>query len=327
MAKKDSIHKSAKKYEEIILKYFRNYPYLSFRKLAQLIITENNLEYDLEYFRLIVSECLKGRDIVENILDDEKEFDFDDIPSSVTEIKDYELPPKYQRILIINDIHIKYHDNKALKIALKYGWDNECDTIVLNGDIVDFAGISRFNKSYIDRNIAYERNLVIMFLERLREKFKNQKIVFKAGNHELRLTKFIQDNAEQLEGIEELEIDKFFKLDKFGIEYVDAYSVIKIGSLNIIHGHEIIGSGINVARMHFLKALDNIIFGHFHRTQDYIQRSIGNKTFGSWSVGCLCSLKPLYYPINNWNHGFAFVIRDNNYFKVENKKIINGLVL
>jgi len=326
-----NISKQASKYRDLILRYYRKYPHLSMTKLAVIITSENDVPIQAEGFRKIVSYVVRqevSKQAKEFDFDfEEKEFEFEDIPSSAIKPSFYDLPNQYQRILIISDIHIKYHDNDALRIALKYGYDNKCDTIILNGDIIDFAGISRFEKSLLDRNIAYERNLVIMFLTKLREKFPKQKIIFKAGNHELRLKKFIENNAEQLEGIQELEIENFLKLYQFNVDYVDPYSIIKVGSLNIIHGHEILGSGINVARMHLLKAFDNVLFGHFHRTQDYIQRNIKDKTFGGWSIGCLCGLYPTFFPVNNWNHGFAFVIREGDFFKVENKKIINSQVL
>jgi len=314
--------------EEVILKYLHKYPYLTRRKLAELIISEKALNLNRDYLRQIISDVIKKNKNQNNdIVIDVEDFDFPDVPSYAEEIKFYELPDKYNRILVISDIHIKYHDNNAIRTALKYGHNNSCDTIILNGDIVDFVGISRWDKSYKDRDISAERDLAVKFFQILRDKFKEQKIIFKAGNHELRLKRFIRMHAEQLEGISELELDNFLRLYQVGFDYVDAYSIINIGKLNVIHGHEILGGGINVARLNLLKTLDNILFGHFHRTQDYIQRSILNETYGSWSVGCLCGLSPQYNPINNWNHGFAFIIRDGKYFEVQNKKIINGNVL
>ena len=97
-----------------------------------------------------------------------------------------------------------------------------------------------------------------------------------------------------------------------------------------LHGHEIKTSWnvVNIARTLFLKTFSNIIFGHFHTTQEYIFRTLTGEILGAWSVGCLCNLFPEYRPINNWNNGFAYIeIYRNGDFVVENKKIVNGEVL
>ena len=62
--------------------------------------------------------------------------------------------------------------------------------------------------------------------------------------------------------------------------------------------------------------------------QEDTTKSIRDKVTGAWVTGCLCGLKPLWLPINRWGHGFAIVTTysDGN-FTVENKKIIDGMVL
>jgi hypothetical protein len=110
---------------------------------------------------------------------------------------------------------------------------------------------------------------------------------------------------------------------------VDDKQLIKSGRLFIAHGHEIFSASgaINVARNFRLKANDNVLFGHFHRTQDDYAKSLSEKIMGAWAVGCLCGLSPLYMPINQWNHGFAIVDMDKDgMFDVQNKKVIGGIV-
>ena len=98
--------------------------------------------------------------------------------------------------------------------------------------------------------------------------------------------------------------------------------------MNIIHGHEYQGGGgIHVAYNRMNKAMDNVISGHSHVTQNSVKKSLSGKFYGSWTVGCLCSLSPRYNPQNNWNHGFAIIERDENgNFEVQNKMIVGGKI-
>lgn len=239
-------------------------------------------------------------------------------------IKPYNIQGK--EILVLNDIHIPFHDRRALNIALQYA--KECDTILLNGDIIDFHGLSRFiknpEKSFINREILIAKE----FLELLRAKFKGE-ILYKIGNHEDRLTLYIFNKAPALYGVENVTLKSLLELDRLNIKLIDSTQIMKISSLVVLHGHEIFaGAGmVNIARSYFLKANENIILGHRHQTQDYFGKSIENKIKGSFAVGCLCDLNPRYMPVNNWNHGFARISKINSLeFNVKNYKIINGKV-
>ena len=99
--------------------------------------------------------------------------------------------------------------------------------------------------------------------------------------------------------------------------------------MNIIHGHEYQGGGgIHVAYNRMNKAMDNVISGHSHVTQNSVKKSLSGKFYGSWTVGCLCSLSPRYAPKNNWNHGFVIVERDaDGEFVVDNRMIIDGKIV
>ena len=85
---------------------------------------------------------------------------------------------KGKEILVLSDIHIPFHDKKALNIALQYAKD--CDTILLNGDIIDFYGLSRFIKNPEKSFINHEIEIAKEFLQMLRSNFKGE-ILFKVG--------------------------------------------------------------------------------------------------------------------------------------------------
>ena len=101
---------------------------------------------------------------------------------------------KTQRVIVLNDIHIPYHDQKSLAIALAYMKDNKPDVIILNGDIIDCYSVSSYRKDPARlQTFQDEINETKAFLAYLRETFKKARIYYTMGNHEKRIEKQIMD--------------------------------------------------------------------------------------------------------------------------------------
>lgn len=234
------------------------------------------------------------------------------------------------------DIHIGQHNEQAIISAVDYLKDKNIDTLILGGDIADFDSISYW-LSVEKYTLKEEIEMIKEFLSWLRQQFPKTKIYYIKGNHSERIERFLMQNAKQLLDLDVLQIPYLFKFHKFDIIWIDNKELLhkynqpfKIGRLAFLHGNEIKTSWsvVNVARTLFLKTFTNIVFGHFHTTQEYVFRTLNNEILGAWSVGCLCSLFPEYRPVNNWNNGFAYIeVYTNGDFVVENKKIIKGQVL
>lgn len=115
---------------------------------------------------------------------------------------------------------------------------------------------------------------------------------------------------------------------KYGVGHVADRRVIRLGKLNVIHGHEYrpgVQAPVNPARGIFLRAKSAVLCGHFHNTSEHHEPTITGKPQGAWSVGCACALDPFYMPLNKWNRGFALVhVGRGGDFRVENKRVING---
>lgn len=239
--------------------------------------------------------------------------------------------------LFICDMHLPHADGVSVNCALDYARECGVNKIVLGGDIVDFMSVSFWLRDPNERDLQSEREIAIEFLSDLRNSFPNAEIYYLKGNHEKRLETFIQSKAPEFWNMDELSISALLKLEANNIKYVDNEEQMRrygkpfaIGKLYHMHGHEIRSTftPINVARNLFLKAMANIIFGHFHVTQEWIQRKLAGEVAGSWAVGCLADLVAPYAPVNNWNHGFATVdYRKSGEFITRNLKIINGDVL
>lgn len=237
---------------------------------------------------------------------------------------------KQSKILIISDLHIPYHDNDAIKLALEYGVYKNVNCILINGDLFDFAGISRHEKDWRQRSVADEFEAVRTFLIGLRAMFPKAKIVFKEGNHCERWEKWLFLKAPEIFDDPEFKLEARLRLGELKIDYVRDKRPIQIGKLTVLHGHELVGGsgGVNPARATFLKTLSSVLVGHYHKTSSHTERTMVNDIISVQSMGCLCGMTPLYMPINKWNHGFCYVELDikTGEYHLENKQIIKGKV-
>lgn len=237
----------------------------------------------------------------------------------------------YSRIGIISDIHVPYHHIGAITSSFTWLKKKDPDCILINGDLIDFYMASRFQPDPRMRNIAQELSDTNQLLDSLQKTFPKAKIIFKAGNHDVRLEKYLVVNAPILLDVPEFQLKNLLNLAERGIDFVDDLRLMQIGALTVLHGHEArngITAPVNIARGLFLKTTDTALQGHNHRTSEHVTRTVRGKIIGTWSVGCLCELAPAYMPINQHNWGFAYVEHDikTGDFEVENKKIINGKV-
>lgn len=253
---------------------------------------------------------------------------FEDIPDGIKEIKDWDL---YRvdgplKALVINDVHIPFHD-PALKVALRRGKGEGCNSVILNGDILDCHDQSKFEKDPTKKFWAEELRTVRVLLESLRKEFgKKARIIYKMGNHEERYIAYMRRQCPIYLDIMEFDFPEITWINKFGVELVDHHRPIAFGKLNILHGHEYrMASAVNAARGLFLRAKAHSICGHLHATSSHAEPNVEQTVLSTWSIGCLCDLHPLYRPINNWNHGFAIVdVASGGEFEVQNFKILKG---
>lgn len=235
-----------------------------------------------------------------------------------------------KRIAILSDIHFPYYDKTALTAAIQSAIEFKPDCVILNGDIIDCYHLSTFEKDPKKRSFKYELDMLKNFFEQLRQIFPTQRIIYKLGNHEERYERHILSRVPELLELELLSFENVIKAKDYGVEVVKNKKVLKIGSLNVLHGHELksgIISPVNIARGFFLRTKSSTLGGHHHRTSEHIEQNLNGEIIGCFSTGALCGLTPSYMPINSWNHGFALVESYGDSFHVRNLKIIDGKVL
>ena len=242
----------------------------------------------------------------------------------------YIIPPSVTRLLILSDVHIPYHNVNAVTLALQYGKDRNANGIMLNGDILDFYGLSTFEKDPRKRRFSAELEMGREFLKILRKEFDGVPIYYKLGNHEERYERYLRIKAPELLDVAEFRMDVLLKFGEIGVELIDDKRIIKFGNLNIMHGHEFgksVFSPVNPARGLYMRGKENCIAGHNHQTSSHVEPSMNGHVVNTWSTGCLCELHPSYMPINKWNLGFAYAEREqDNGFTVHNHTIIKGKI-
>jgi len=251
-------------------------------------------------------------------------FAFENLQLLKFEPEIYEIENK-RTILFFSDLHIPFENKISVEIMLDYVKQIKPDTIIVGGDLIDFYKISTYIKNPKERNTNIEIKLAKQFLINLRNDFPDSEIIYIEGNHEQRFERYIIKNAVELYDV----LENFYP-EKLGLEHLNIKyqkGVFRIGKLWFLHGHEVNVRNYNVeyiTNVMWKRIHSNFICGHWHRTQDKTWKNISGKYYAGFVVGALC--KDLdYQPINNWNNGFAVIRFDNRgFYKVENKKIING---
>lgn len=227
------------------------------------------------------------------------------------------------RWLYLSDIHLPYHDKRTIEVAVAEAKRLGIVGVLLNGDVMDCYEISNHSRDPNTGRFVDEVKIARRFLEWLRSQFPAARIVWKAGNHEDRLPRYMQQNAPALDGLPGFDLPTVVELVKHGVEWVDGGRVIEMGKLHVVHGHEFRGGGgVNPARWLFLRTVSTSMCGHFHRTSEHHESATDRRFYGVWSVGCACYLTPVWLRQNKWNHGFAFIdLAGDGGFHVTNRRL------
>lgn len=235
-----------------------------------------------------------------------------------------------KRLLVMSDVHLPYHDVPAIIAAVDKGREMDCDAVLLNGDTLDFYALSRFIKDPKARSFAHELQVFQEFMAALSDAMPHAKIYMKLGNHDERYQHYLWTKAGELDGVDEFKLENIIKKRAKGVDVIGDKRIVKLGALNVLHGHEFgqsIFSPVNVARGLFLRGKVSAMQGHNHQTSEHTESNMNGEITTTYSVGCLCNLTPAYLPINKWNHGFAVVEVDGQDFHVRNFRIHKGQTL
>jgi predicted phosphodiesterase len=320
---------------EIARKYRQEYGIeMPTLKLARIMYGKEKLTFkDVEqcrtFLRAIEGKAWGSR--VKNALKvEERPRNPYNLPESYQEKREpLRLPLTCNNILLISDLHIPYHDIDAVTIALEYGVREQVNTIVINGDMLDFCRISRFETDFSKRSVKQEFDSAKNFLRVLRQVFPSAEIYWIKGNHDQRYEKYLFQKASEIWDDPYFKLEERLRLNEERVHLVDDKILVKAGKLAITHGHHIfkgIFTPVSPARGAYMKAKQSVIVGHLHRPSHHPESDMEGNINAAWSTGCMCQLKMDYSPlISNSLHGFAHIILEKNGdFTVKNFSIIKG---
>lgn len=324
----------------ILERYLDEYRDMPDLTLAKLVYKENPTMQNVESVRTAIRRArghsgsrsrgfnIYGGKYTKPLTYNTNPFGLPDSKEHVLEV--WTLPKANKSILFLSDIHIPFHNIKALELALDYGKKNNVDTIWLNGDILDMFQVSFHEKNPGATTIKEEFDAAEIFLGSLRKHFPKANIYFKEGNHEKRWERWLRIKAPELLGIKEFQLPVILKLAEKKIQWIENETLVKFGKLNVLHGNEFKGGGgVAPARSLYLKAKENCIAGDKHKTDEHTGGTLNGNIAATWSVGCLCELNPEYLPMAhvNWNHGFAHILMDGDDFHVQNIRVWKNRIL
>ena len=137
--------------------------------------------------------------------------------------------------------------------------------MLLNGDTLDFHGVSFHEKDPRERIISEEIETWREFIAWIKHEL-NCPIYFKIGNHEHRLVRYMQVKAPELLDLPNFNLSEILEFGKHGVSVIGSLQRIKTGKFTIYHGHEFKGSGgVYPARWLALKSRISSAVGHFHK--------------------------------------------------------------
>lgn len=219
------------------------------------------------------------------------------------------------RILVVPDMHIPYHDPRVWGAILATVKRCQPSTVVVIGDFADCYAVSSHPKS-LDRkaDFAAEIEAVNHELDVLQRAAGKARIIFCEGNHEDRITRYLQSRAPELGGLAGMRAPGLLRARSRGIEWVPYRRHIKIG--NCAFTHDVGRCGVNTARQSLLDFGGNLVVGHSHRGGVAYQGEAKGSSHFCLNVGHGASIAEIDYvhrvrAIRDWQHGYGIVDQDS----------------
>lgn len=197
---------------------------------------------------------------------------------------------------------VSTHDPLAIDFAISVIKTEKPDIVALNGDNADLPELSKYRTTPA---FALTTQATIDYLTtlcaRIRDAAPNARIIWMEGNHEIRLTNYILDNAKAAFGLKKgnapdswpvLSIPFLCRFDEFGVEYHAGYPASQFwlnNRIKIIHGTKVASNG-STAHKYLATEKVSVVYGHIHR-REWAERTRqdwdGAKTIAAMSFGCL----------------------------------------
>lgn len=234
----------------------------------------------------------------------------------VPDPSDWSPPPKPKRArrrkhepkrnVVIGDHHAPHHDKTFHSLFLRYLEDEQPHEIDVNGDLCDFATISRHReREGFAQPVNEGLRAGFGILRDYREVCPDALIRFKRGNHDERLLYAMIDNVRELhkvapaeEELPALDLRRLLHLDALHVEYIDEEwdraKTLASPRLSVRHGYT---TSKNSTEQMLSKLASSTIQGHTHRisvryrTEHSEDPDTPTETRMAAEAGCACEIR------------------------------------
>lgn len=222
----------------------------------------------------------------------------------------------YKLVVVANDFHIPFHDEKALLLFKLFLRRERPDWLILNGDFQDFWEISNYDltpragKEFKDEIEAGKK-----ILRSFRRTLPRARITWIEGNHEFRLRKYLIQNARELYCLPGLSMAELFDLKRLRVEYVPCHqgaskftdNFIRVGDLYVGHWDKVSKHGAYAAKQLVEDKGVSLLQGHTHRFGAHARTLVDGRVLVGIENASMCSRNQSYVSYPNWQLGFSVV--------------------
>lgn len=232
--------------------------------------------------------------------------------------------------VVCGDQHAPHHDKTLHRLFCQFLEEEQPDGIEVNGDLLDFADISRHRQmptsgpagEYPFTNTVNEcLQAAFNILHDYRLAAPDAVIRLKFGNHDMRLYHALVDNLKGLynitaagEDVPALSLRKLLRLDELHVELIEKdweKATTRVNRrLTALHGYS---TAKNPGEKMLTELTGSTLQGHSHRLSLNYRTSHdpddGTETRLAGECGCMCEIAEGlgYATAPNWQQGFAIV--------------------
>jgi len=241
-----------------------------------------------------------------------------------------------EKVIVTGDWHIPFIDNKAYNVTKAFCKKYKPDIVVINGDLLDFYRISKFDKNPARKeDVSDNIHLAKEYLKDFKDSLPNKtELYLLDGNHDVRLEQFLWKTPELYSLLSEyVSLNNLLELDKQKIKYLKADADywkstnchLEIADTIIMHGDSRINGakgGINAAINTAKKIRKNTIINHTHNLNLKYESNGYNTIFGG-NAGCLCMKNGMA----DWQQGIlTFEVINDKSENPQIHRIIDGVL-
>jgi predicted phosphodiesterase len=211
------------------------------------------------------------------------------------------------RILIVGDLHMPYHNKQAMRKLYETLKQLKPTHIVQIGDLYDQYSFSRFTKKNITtstQELRRARNDGVQFWKQCKKLARSANCYQLLGNHDIRLTKRIADKVPEAYEFVKEELNRLYTFEGVKTIY-DERELLKIGNVSFHHGY------LSQLGAHSKSHGCNIVVGHSHTGGVVFEQRAG-KIIWELNAGYLAdeASEPLRYrptKTSKWTLGVGFI--------------------